>query len=289
MKRPVLFTDLDNTAFVLETLNLLLTEFVKVDYVSRRNLHILMTCQAYRIFLDLCYRQSLVAVTTRSLEQFQRTTLAKHIPYAIVDNGATILIEGVEDLYWTKFIQEIMKASGIDHNDAMNKFISKIGYSNVTKVDRFKYFGIVYLDDTANALVAANMSEFDQAGFKTSLQNNKFYLIPDFLTKGLASQYLCLKMGWTQIISAGDSLPDLEIMLDSGLQSLQPEDFGPEYAMHRSPECAFALISPYGELLNHRDLPLNHRMFEKIEGKAALVLEQILVEYCKMTNQEDLL
>lgn len=289
MNQPVLLTDLDNTAFVLQTLNQELTDYVQVDFVKRRNLPIQMTSRGYRIFLDLCYRQTLVAVTTRSLEQYQRTTIASHIPYAIVDNGATILINGAEDEYWANFIDQKMVASGIDHNQAINEFIGVIGYDNITKVDRFKYFGIVYLTDDANATVAANMAEFDKPGFKTSLQNNKFYYIPHFLTKGLASQYLCLKMGWTEVISAGDSLPDLEIMLKSGLQSLQPEDFGPEFAMLRSPECVFALISPYGELFNHTDLPSNHKMFDKIEGRASLVLEQMLVLYCQMTNQQDLL
>jgi hypothetical protein len=286
-----LFTDLDNTIFLQEGKSRDLQGLHKADYVVRRDMHICMTWLAYRIYRDLCYRNSLVAVTSRSLEQYNRTNLAKYTPMAIVDNGATILIEGVQDQFWSSYIRKQMDISGINHNAALDKFISIIGSENLTKEpDRFNYFSIAYLNEEANARVAANMAEFTQPGFKSSLQGGKFYFFPDFLTKGLAVQYLCLKMGIEEIVSAGDSLPDLEFMLDSGLSTREASSFGPEFDRLPNPRCVLSLISPYGELYDRfSDLPVPNFMPRPIEGKAALVCEQLLVEYCKRYEHRDLL
>jgi hypothetical protein len=285
-----LFTDLDNTVFLLQNKSGDIKSLCNVDYVVRRDMHICMTPLAHRIYLDLCDRRSLIAVTSRSLQQYTRTRLANFTPIAIVDNGATILINGQEDQYWSNYINNQMDISGIDHNAALDEFIFVIGQENLTKEpDRFKYFSIAYLNEEANARVAANMSEFTKPGFKSSLQGGKFYFFPEFLTKGLAVQYLCLKMGIEEIVSAGDSLPDLEFMLDAGLSTKPPSSFGFDGLVN--PRCVYSLISPYGELYeqSQHQVPVPNFMPEPIEGKAALVCEQLLVEYCKRFGHQDLL
>ncbi|MGL4758461.1 MAG: HAD hydrolase family protein [Patescibacteria group bacterium] len=257
-----LVTDLDSTMIYLQSMNTRIDPhlLVNTDWVERRKMHIQCMKRSQEIIKTLADQDRIVAITTRSESQFKRTSLSTLFKVAIYDNGYSIEINGQKDNDWSNILANIISKNPRTTKQCQQDFISRVGPEFIHKVDEFEVFSIVYLVPERVDWVKANFDSFAYEGMKTSLQEVKFYIIPDAITKGHALTHLANKMGWNSVITAGDSLPDLEMMC--------------------LPISKIALISDRGELKDKASFDFNYKMFCRPEGFGALNGLDILEEYC---------
>ena len=143
----------------------------------------------------------------------------------------------------------------------MKDFVLNFGPQYVEKTDEFDYFGIVYLTNLCKKKMEIEFNSYIQPGFNSSLQNNKYYLIPNFINKGRALSYASKFMNLNGFEAAGDSLPDLTMM---------------ELA-------SFSHISPWGELLGTK-LQFPHKAYNKHNGQLARTGEEIMINFCQRND-----
>ena len=250
--------DLDNTMIGSATMNKLYSDkSLVVDVSALSGVKIEMSIKAFNLYQELSRQKRLIAVTTRSKSQYQRTTLANHSASAIYDNGATIEFEGVVNESWSDKIQLEYSNLTLNSLDIMNCFISSFGSEYVETVDKFDYFGIVYLTPDGVKKMIQEFEKLNFKGFKTTFQGRKFYIIPEFINKGRALKHVVDVLGIDYLESAGDSLPDLDMFQISN----------------------FCHVSPWGELEN-TNIPYPHKLYEKHENAIALTGEEILINFC---------
>lgn len=154
-----------------------------------------------------------IPVTTRTPEQFNRVSFPDIVfEYAIVSNGAKILVNGEEDLEWTKKIETMISLLPITPIDLFNKIEDHLADHPEVKVIAQASKSFVYV-------VAHNQPEMEyitkymtrlaeETGYQLSKQGRKIYLLPAALTKAAAVSELTNRLQATQVFSAGDTFLD---------------------------------------------------------------------------------
>ncbi|MCG8701105.1 MAG: HAD hydrolase family protein [Bacteroidales bacterium] len=164
-----------------------------------------------------------VPVTTRTEEQYRRIDFNKYginPCYAITTNGAKVLKNGVIDLEWkqkTHAILSSLTTKPADIAQMVPGFISSDAIKTIrTAEDSFCYC-VLHMENLDKDEVQKLKSELNPEEWKISLQGRKLYFVPAVISKWLAIEYVCDKIGDSQIISAGDSLLDLPMLINSDL------------------------------------------------------------------------
>ena len=209
-----------------------------------------MTPLAYEMLQNLSETLTIVPLTTRSLEQYQRIRLwpEKEAPYAITSNGAILLAGGQPDALWAQesaclieeSLAELEKALALLAHDAA-----------VTLTPRFVDEAFVY---TKSAQVDDSLKKLAQALDldKVVLDHNgeKLYVLPKALTKGTALARLSKRLGCARTAAAGDSWFDLS-MLEAADVAIIPHasPLGAPLAKHRQLVISDAGGERYGEFV----------------------------------------
>lgn len=166
----------------------------------------------------------LVPVTTRTRAQYARLRLPVPPRYAIAVNGGHILMEGVVDRDWSTQVAARL-ASGcaplpeiVDH---------LVGISNPLWLrkrrvaeDLFAYL-VVEREELPATLVSDLSGWCAVRGWSVSLQGRKVYCVPDPLTKSAAVAEVAGRCNVTQVVAAGDSLLDAD-MLAAADEAVRP-------------------------------------------------------------------
>jgi hydroxymethylpyrimidine pyrophosphatase-like HAD family hydrolase len=242
-------------------------ELVQVDYSERMQMGISMTVQAYEMFVELCNKQDVIVLTTRSKDEVNRLKFASLLPYIIHSNGATIEESGKEDFIWTNIIDAEIKAMGVSVNECIRIFQSRYGeaiekvkvtnnslgtplYPNI----RFNEFHIPTTQDISSFAHNAGLEEFS-----FSAMGNKLYAIPKILNKKLALDYLLDKLGISEYTGAGDSLDDYQFLKGA----------------------TTALVSGYGVLYEAENQALLDQLHHSVifTGRGTQTSEQMLQYY----------
>lgn len=159
-----------------------------------------------------------VPVTTRSLAQYERITLFQQaiVPeVAIVANGGIILRNGQVDSVWQQHIEDqraLLPLSLVQIGDKFSEQLTANCFLRHHIIDELFYCYIVdpqMLD--LNKVQNLNKA-LQQYGWHGSLQGRKFYILPMFLSKGAAVQYIKNLRHYDWHFAAGDSMMDLNML-----------------------------------------------------------------------------
>jgi HAD superfamily hydrolase (TIGR01484 family) len=182
-----------------------------ISYISMKTKKILKQLNEEMIFIP---------VTTRTVEQYQRISLFQNeiIPqYAITSNGGTIMKNGVIVKEWSEFIQEEMR-SGIQLSEVIEKIENLPNNDWVERINQAEDF-FVYLIINNDKLLESQLTCLQEwsmnCGFQMSLQGRKLYFIPNVINKWKAVQYVMNELNISKTYSAGDSLLDYDLIVNS--------------------------------------------------------------------------
>lgn len=178
-----------------------------------------MTQNALDQLKEIAKKVLFVPVTTRTKLQYQRINFLQYNilhQYAVTSNGGTIFYRGIEDEDWT---QHVLK--GIDNcvsaRDIINKFNEVKHHSWVIKdsgklADNLFYYCLIEREKIPLVELAAFKIWASENNWELSIQGRKLYLVPRYVNKKAAIQYIKEKEGIGRVVAAGDSLLDLDML-----------------------------------------------------------------------------
>jgi len=213
---PILFTDLDQTLIYSHRqatkTRSALTGTVCVEEYENRPLSYL-SLQAWQMMVKHHTEMfNIIPVTTRTLRQYRRVQFPNlRFRYAVVLNGARILVDGVEDHKWTKKVAAEVKRLDTHPVHLWEQLTHHLaGHPEVTRVtsadDFFPY--IVSPTQSTPELDEYTHEMALKTGYIRSKQGRKTYLIPPNLSKGTAVKELTRKLKPEITVAAGDSVLD---------------------------------------------------------------------------------
>lgn len=225
---PALFTDLDQTLIYSHRQaakhRSSLAGTVCVEEYENRPLSYL-SLKAWQMMVQHHTEMfNIIPVTTRTLRQYRRVQFPNlRFRYAVVLNGARILVDGIEDHKWTKKVASEVKRLDVHPVHLWEKLAHDFaGHPEVTRVTSADDFFPYIVSPTQNTpeldeythLVAA------ETGYIRSKQGRKTYLIPPNLSKATAVTELTHKLKPELTCAAGDSVLDftMEPVVDYFIQ-----------------------------------------------------------------------
>ena len=217
MKNVILFSDLDRTIihsskFLKESVNPEIVEFNKdkkpISYMEK---------EALLLLNELSNNLLFIPVTTRSLEQYKRIDLKIKPLYSITSNGGIILKNNKRLKSWDDFIKNnISNKNYMEIQDKL-KLINKYLTRELTLIDNVFFFSKI----NDNNLFELNY-ELDNIlkyyDWTYTIQGNKIYIMPKFISKENAINYL-LRNELSKdnfIITAGDGKLDYNFVFLPG-------------------------------------------------------------------------
>ena len=186
---------------------------------------------------------SLVPLTTRSIEQYERIKFGEGAPkQALVTNG-TLLIDGqtmrVDELWW----METLLSSVNPVKQELDRLYALLtpmtdSFIRVRIVDEMYLF--VYCADKVDPAVMATMLSM-QTTLKVEYSGKKIYFFPSAADKGVAAKRMAERLGADILIAAGDSSIDLPMLRQAELAII------PQGLAKYAEEFKRAAVCPEGE------------------------------------------
>ena len=169
-----------------------------------------MSEKAITLLNELVKQEKIIPVTTRSIEQFRRVKPFQNCQYAITSNGGTILYFGQVLEEWESRIKDIVSKN----MDQMEKIMEEI------KKQEFFIYQPKLVD---NKFIFTKTDDVDKCRkylekvinpsvFQYSIQGQKAYVIPNEISKEEALKFLKQKLGEEELIVAGDSNLDADML-----------------------------------------------------------------------------
>jgi hydroxymethylpyrimidine pyrophosphatase-like HAD family hydrolase len=150
------------------------------------------------------------------------------IRHVILNNGATILHDGVEDKEWAETISASIAAS-CETMETVQHTIESICGTHWIRRRRFGDCHFFYFDIDKAVFPNQEFAVFNswamEKGWDSFLQDRKLYIMPKALNKVHAVSFLQNKIGVSRTFAAGDSIMDLEMLkfADVGFTPLHGE------------------------------------------------------------------
>lgn len=171
-----------------------------------------MTYRSAELFSESVRRVTFIPVTTRSAEQYGRIYFPDgYVPkYAVIDNGANLLINEKPDEQWRSEIIPAINESLPEIREC-EKFLQKCGEV---------YFDIRFVDDSflftkcheSERVMAELLSAVKPAKTRLFTNGDKLYAIPNGISKKNALEGLKKRLNNELVIAAGDSLFDEDML-----------------------------------------------------------------------------
>ncbi len=210
-------TDLDRTLIYAErflesydgeVLNIEIFKEKPISYISAK---------ALRLLKELDKVATVIPITTRNREQYKRISIwGEHIKPRIyvVNNGGTIFIEGKEDLIWNEKIKKQLSALTLSYEEALRLFLSlyKGPVEGYKKSDELIW--LILGDKNHIDWKAVNdfQRQVEGNGWRIDVNGRKIYLYPTCIRKWEALQYIKMNYLNEEVLAAGDSLFDAEMI-----------------------------------------------------------------------------
>ncbi|ABO48891.1 conserved hypothetical protein [Desulforamulus reducens MI-1] len=196
-----------------------LTEFQgKVKAVETGKYYSYMTERAAELLKQVAARITFVPCTTRTIEQYRRIQFfqGEIVPqFAIVSNGANILLEGTEDSTYRNHITRILAnecLAGDEILKEINKLLSAKWAQPMRQADGVFHYCIIDRDKAPLEELIAFSQWASTQKWNVSIQGRKLYLVPLVINKWSALERVASIIGDTRVFAAGDSLLDLPLM-----------------------------------------------------------------------------
>ncbi|MGY0023776.1 HAD family hydrolase [Streptomyces sp. YJ-C3] len=175
-----------------------------------------VTEDAAELLAELARRAVFVPTTTRTREQYGRVRLPGPAPrYAICANGGHLLVDGVSDPEWSAAVTERLRAECAPLAQVRERMVAAADPAWLLK-ERVAEDLFAYLVVDRALLPPGWVKELgawaEGVGWGVSLQGRKVYAVPKPLTKGAAVQEVARRAGAGQVLGAGDSLLDADLL-----------------------------------------------------------------------------
>lgn len=215
MKKILFATDLDRTMiYSSKFLNDHFRNLVAcVESHETKEISYMLT-EAIEMRAILSQMLHFVPVTTRARHLYDRVHLFKDSPFAIIENGATILRDGQTLKVWENHIQTYLLEG--DFQEKLNQMAQRLSSSNLTLPDTVQWIGdkfIMCKTDFADDMNQYLSEAVDDVHFNFTIQGKKVYIIPKEITKERALQFLEDFLETSYTIAAGDGKLDYGMLM----------------------------------------------------------------------------
>ncbi|MFI7103039.1 HAD family hydrolase [Streptomyces sp. NPDC050161] len=220
--RTIVASDLDRTLiYSAAALGLAMPDaqaprLLCVEVYEQRPLSYL-TETAAGLLAELAGSTTFVPTTTRTREQYGRIHLPGPAPeFAICANGGHLLVNGVSDPDWQRTVADRLAARCAPLGEVREHLVRTADpawlLKERTAEDLFAYLVVerALLPDTW----VKDLTDWAaDRGWTVSLQGRKIYAVPQPLTKSAAVAEVVRRTGATEVLAAGDSLLDADLLL----------------------------------------------------------------------------
>ncbi|MFD1828288.1 MULTISPECIES: HAD family hydrolase [Streptomyces] len=176
-----------------------------------------VTETAAALLAELAGRGALVPTTTRTREQYGRIHLPGPPPaYAVCANGGHLLVDGVSDPAWHARVRRALDADCASLEEVRARMVGTADPAWLLKErvaeDLFAYL-VVDRAGLPDTWVKELADWAGPRGWTVSLQGRKVYAVPRPLTKSAAVAEVARRTGADEVLAAGDSLLDADLLL----------------------------------------------------------------------------
>jgi hydroxymethylpyrimidine pyrophosphatase-like HAD family hydrolase len=176
-----------------------------------------MTETAGRLLVELADTVRFVPATTRTRKQYRRISLPCRQPrYAICANGGHLLVDGRTDHDWNAEMRRRL-ADGSAPLEEIRAHLAATADPEWLRKERIAEDLFAYLVVDRERLPDGWVKELaawaDPRGWTVSLQGRKIYAVPKPLSKSAALAEVVRRTGVDQVLAAGDSLLDVDLLL----------------------------------------------------------------------------
>ena len=203
-----LFYDLDNTLIYSHRRKLGVSKRVAEMLHGKEQSYI--TAKTFD-FLSSCQEVSTVAVTTRTMAQYDRVQELLnriHSEYALVLNGAVLLKGGIQDESWLADSMREVRTAAAEMNEAKS-LLEHYGKKAVKYGDSF----LTYIDvPDPPKLIEQLEKEIDSELIKVFCDSRKIYCTPTAINKGTAVAKFKEQFETGLTVGVGDSLNDVPML-----------------------------------------------------------------------------
>lgn len=194
-------------------------EYLLADRHKGRDISF-MTHTSAKLLQEIAEAVTFVPVTTRTEEEYKRILPITAIQpkYAIVANGGKVLIDGKEDPVWRNYVADVLHNMPYSLEEAHAIFFEGVPHNlfDREKLSDNLFWMLRLVSEESGAVIVSQRKEILEAmGYKVLITGRKIYLVPELLTKWKALSYVKDKSKSTFVVSAGDSLMDLEMLANS--------------------------------------------------------------------------
>ncbi len=189
-----------------------------VSLVERGKYRSYMTRPAVELLRQIAGEMTFVPCTTRTIEQYHRIQLfqTEIVPrYAVVSNGANLLIRGTPDISYRTKMSRMLATDCLAPEDMFvefNKIASEEWAAPMRQADGVFYYCIIDRLKAPLGLVQAFAQWAERKGWAVSVQERKLYLVPQLVNKWTALKRVMELTGDNRVVAAGDSLLDLPLV-----------------------------------------------------------------------------
>ncbi|MDF9812932.1 HAD family hydrolase [Streptomyces sp. SPB162] len=183
-----------------------------------------MTETAATLVQRLAAEAEFVPATTRTRKQYRRISLPGPVPrFAICANGGHLLVDGRTDQDWNAEMRRRL-ADGSVPLAEVRAHLARVTDPAWLRKERVAEDLFAYLVVERSLLpenFVKDLAEWaDGRGWTVSLQGRKIYTVPKPLRKSAALEEVVRRTGATEVLAAGDSLLDADLLLaaDAGWQ-----------------------------------------------------------------------
>lgn len=176
-----------------------------------------MTETAAQLLAAVARTGRFVPATTRTREQYGRIHLPGPAPeFAVCANGGHLLVHGESDREWQRTVAARLAADCATLAEVRGHLLRAADPSWLLKErvaeDLFAYL-VVDRERLPETWVKDLADWADGLGWTVSLQGRKIYAVPKPLTKSAAVAEIARRTGASQVLAAGDSLLDADLLL----------------------------------------------------------------------------
>ena len=214
----ILFTsDLDRTLIFSERTKLANSDYQCIERYDGRNVSYISTTTMERL-KKLNSMIDFVPVTTRSFQQYKRITLFQRNlqpKIAIAANGGVIIKNGEIDEVWQQYVSKQMNELPLLFSQIQTHFSTTFNAPYVLRIYEVEQLFFVLIIDhekLPNTELQQLQLELEQYNWTCCLLGRKIYILPRFLTKGAAVQYIKSQYDYDLHLAAGDSALDLSML-----------------------------------------------------------------------------
>ncbi|GAA0459402.1 HAD family hydrolase [Streptomyces sp. NPDC046215] len=176
-----------------------------------------MTETAAALLTGLARTATFVPTTTRTREQYRRIRLPGPPPrFAICANGGELLVDGESDTGWRRRVEAGLAAECATLEEVRTHLARTADpawlLKERTAEDLFAYL-VVDRALLPEEWVKELSAWAEPRGWTVSLQGRKLYAVPAPLTKSAAVAEIARRTGPCEVLAAGDSLLDADLLL----------------------------------------------------------------------------